>query len=950
MALPPLADILALFADNNSGDISAADARSMITDLYNGINDNLTTATGALQRTGGTLTGELITTNQLTLGPTNVIRWRSSGTTFSQITTDAIANLTVDSLGDFRINSPTFRIQSFADAANVGHYLRLAADGQVVVGDNVVDDFNAALAAHISPAQAPFAHVIADIDGGPEVVEEATAQADRAEDEADDAAAAAATAEAAAMRAEAAANTAQAGLVVGEMRWFLEDPDNFPERTGMLRPEGQIVTQADYPELFSSVQNGILVSVSESIWQAGRTGAFAIQADGVSLRLPDVRGYYLKIPLGDDPRDVNRQTGEIQADENRQHGHPITDNGHTHTLGEANAHSHRLGYRPVGPAGTRRYGTSDDPDDIASNILLSFTDSAVSTDDGDNTSTQAAHTHTVSTDTTGITLSAQGAPHVNVRNVWIQPYIVAGAGVADLDLLRDHFVSISDRDAYFMLTDNFIRLVQGTVIAIFLSENNQVGFFRWSGVSFPATYDSTLWIQLSLATLPGTLGLGSLQVSSAHQAITLGDSTQRLQKVLSGQTFSLTTGTQNFFLWQFDPLGSNTIASVNTQTIASPAEWLFPVTTGNTFTTSYTIQPAETGELRVQGWAGSDDTGRVIVDLRFTVTQADVDSPTGKEIDIENGTLRLGTEQIFVRMTGVGLLGGLQTEGIFSGQTVGALSAVTFNAIEKQLLTEDDEFSLAVQDEGTPLTTGATTLNFVGPGVTASGTGAIKTINIPGTSGTVTPSLHNFSISIDSRVDVGTDLNQQQSITFGVTNFASLTALTLVVTTGDNQTLTLPTSDGTQTQTVTLSGIDTSTAGNVTFQLSGTWSGGTVTSNIVTVEVRNLQSQELAYFGGRSVNDFATVDVAELSSADVTGSGSTYTITQQVADSGFLGILSPDNRDPVSVINAVLNIDELDSFTATLNVRTIGGMQYNLLTIQNNSGFNGTFEYNVTTE
>jgi len=46
--------------------------------------------------------------------------------------------------------------------------------------------------------------------------------------------------------------------------------------------------------------------------------------------------------------------------------------------------------------------------------------------------------------------------------------------------------------------------------------------------------------------------------------------------------------------------------------------------------------------------------------------------------------------------------------------------------------------ALTVQDEGTPLTTDATTLNFTGAGVTASGTGATKTINVPGGSGGTT--------------------------------------------------------------------------------------------------------------------------------------------------------------------------------------------------------------------
>jgi hypothetical protein len=43
--------------------------------------------------------------------------------------------------------------------------------------------------------------------------------------------------------------------------------------------------------------------------------------------------------------------------------------------------------------------------------------------------------------------------------------------------------------------------------------------------------------------------------------------------------------------------------------------------------------------------------------------------------------------------------------------------------------------AITVDDEGTPLTTAATTLDFVGAGVTASGTGATKTITIPGGGG-----------------------------------------------------------------------------------------------------------------------------------------------------------------------------------------------------------------------
>lgn len=48
------------------------------------------------------------------------------------------------------------------------------------------------------------------------------------------------------------------------------------------------------------------------------------------------------------------------------------------------------------------------------------------------------------------------------------------------------------------------------------------------------------------------------------------------------------------------------------------------------------------------------------------------------------------------------------------------------------------DLGLTVEDEGSPLATAAATLNFVGGGVTASGTGATKTITIPGTTATST--------------------------------------------------------------------------------------------------------------------------------------------------------------------------------------------------------------------
>ena len=67
------------------------------------------------------------------------------------------------------------------------------------------------------------------------------------------------------------------------------------------------------------------------------------------------------------------------------------------------------------------------------------------------------------------------------------------------------------------------------------------------------------------------------------------------------------------------------------------------------------------------------------------------------------------------------------------GATVGTAGIVTYYGDGSQL--SGTGGSLIIQDEGTPLTTSATTINFVGAGVTATGTGSTKTVTIAGGGG-----------------------------------------------------------------------------------------------------------------------------------------------------------------------------------------------------------------------
>jgi hypothetical protein len=70
---------------------------------------------------------------------------------------------------------------------------------------------------------------------------------------------------------------------------------------------------------------------------------------------------------------------------------------------------------------------------------------------------------------------------------------------------------------------------------------------------------------------------------------------------------------------------------------------------------------------------------------------------------------------------------------------VGAGVTATGAGAEKTITIPGGGAGVTVQDEGTPLATDGTTLNFVGAGVTATGAGATKTITIPGGGGTASP-------------------------------------------------------------------------------------------------------------------------------------------------------------------------------------------------------------------
>lgn len=184
------------------------------------------------------------------------------------------------------------------------------------------------------------------------------------------------------------------------------------------------------------------------------------------------------------------------------------------------------------------------------------------------------------------------------------------------------------------------------------------------------------------------------------------------------------------------------------------------------------------------------------------------------------------------------------------------------------------------------------------------------------------PSIHNFRINEPSRVDLNTDLNTATTVTFDLSNYSLLTALDLVVTGGDDVALTLPIADGDQTQTVTLSGIDTSTATTITFALRGTYSGGTYTSNTHTLEVRNLGAHELTYLNAQTDRDPANFTT--------TGANSGEYQTQQTlaiptfANTAYIVIGQPQTEPDITSI-MIGGLEQISTFEKVSGTATVGG-------------------------
>lgn len=77
-------------------------------------------------------------------------------------------------------------------------------------------------------------------------------------------------------------------LWLGEVTWFPYDKDNTVGYSGVLLGDGRELRRVDYPDVWTSIETGLIPSVTEAEWQAGSNMFFSKGNGTTTFRLPNL--------------------------------------------------------------------------------------------------------------------------------------------------------------------------------------------------------------------------------------------------------------------------------------------------------------------------------------------------------------------------------------------------------------------------------------------------------------------------------------------------------------------------------------------------------------------------------------------------------------------------------------------------------------------------------------
>ena len=157
-------------------------------------------------------------------------------------------------------------------------------------------------------------------------------------------------------------------------------------------------------------------------------------------------------------------------------------------------------------------------------------------------------------------------------------------------------------------------------------------------------------------------------------------------------------------------------------------------TIGDTYSINAT-QDGNNVDLNLDAASGTDSTVQLTAGTNITLTRNDAQQITVAST-ASGDTYDLNATQDGSNVD-INLTSGSGSDNSTVQLTAGSNVTLTRNgAQEVTIAASGGSQGITIQEEGSALSTLATTLNFTGSGVTASGTGATKTINVGGTSGT----------------------------------------------------------------------------------------------------------------------------------------------------------------------------------------------------------------------
>lgn len=260
------------------------------------------------------------------------------------------------------------------------------------------------------------------------------------------------------------------------------------------------------------------------------------------------------------------------------------------------------------------------------------------------------------------------------------------------------FNSITARDDFFSIPGNEGLLENGLPVVVNIG-NDTTSQFVWGGGTAPPSYDDTLWRLSALEVSSGTLYLGEsgANINSGSEVMNF-IAADGGKHYMHGVEYDDTGSTQPYF-WKLPALSQVPIADVSSSTLSDP-QTVGITNTINSYIKEYTLIPATSGELRVQTWLGTDDTGASLVDTYITVDPGDVGNQT--VFTAPNDTLILTGQDTYTKFSGIQLNGGLQTLPPLSGQTTPFITLGVWVAESFDYVTQfEDNITLKAPVAGT---------------------------------------------------------------------------------------------------------------------------------------------------------------------------------------------------------------------------------------------------------